>query len=343
MKRTAQILISLCLFVLGSSLTGAATNKGLLIPAAKPTLSVGFGNPTDYAVINPGPLALTLPADGSYFHGTDIVTLEETNPPLDQDGNGPYGGPGDSWSRLTLSSPTPGSTRETPIIYKFDSRIFNASTTVGYSTTGTTPEFLRWDFDQPASRVHFRVEWTLTFIATPFYSITCSGFPVKCKTNTVASGGLVNSAAFNIKGYGEQTIFPAAGASAVIGPGTKTYTGSVAGVATNDHLAISFNSGLSVAGATRGDTRMVLEYRIFADSESLVATTPPVLGVAATAGDSLSLSWPSSADGFVLQQTATLEAPVWKNSDQAPTDNGTTKVVLITLRDAAAYYRLQKP
>lgn len=68
----------------------------------------------------------------------------------------------------------------------------------------------------------------------------------------------------------------------------------------------------------------------------------PNLSLARTT-NTLAISWPSTAVGFVLQETSGNIASVnWSNVATTPVDNGTTKTVIIPLQPGERFYRLFK-
>lgn len=70
---------------------------------------------------------------------------------------------------------------------------------------------------------------------------------------------------------------------------------------------------------------------------------PPSLTIVRTAANDARLSWPSSATGFVLQQSSDLNSTDWVNVPQAVNDNGTAAFITVNLTGDLRYYRLFKP
>jgi hypothetical protein len=54
----------------------------------------------------------------------------------------------------------------------------------------------------------------------------------------------------------------------------------------------------------------------------------------------ITITWPSSAAGAVLQQSANLVGGNWMAVSQTPVNNGTTMSVPITIGAGAMFYRL---
>jgi len=104
----------------------------------------------------------------------------------------------------------------------------------------------------------------------------------------------------------------------------------------------------SLAADRRGDVFMA-GYSLGSDSDYdyLIVKyddSAPSLGVARTATNTVALSWPSPSIGFALQQNTNGIATVnWSNVLTAPTDNGTTRTVIISPPSGNRFYRLRNP
>ncbi len=66
---------------------------------------------------------------------------------------------------------------------------------------------------------------------------------------------------------------------------------------------------------------------------------PPSLNITPW-GASLTVSWPSDATNFMLQQNSTLNALTWSNFNGSMNDNGTNKSVSVTPASSSAFFRL---
>jgi hypothetical protein len=79
---------------------------------------------------------------------------------------------------------------------------------------------------------------------------------------------------------------------------------------------------------------------------SLVAVqTPgaPLLKVSLTATNTVLISWPSPSTGFTLQQNSSVNsAGGWATVNQMPSDNGTTKSVMVNPPAGNVFYRLKE-
>lgn len=75
-----------------------------------------------------------------------------------------------------------------------------------------------------------------------------------------------------------------------------------------------------------------------------VVQTPgaPTLTLTLTATNTAIVSWPSPSTGFVLQQATDLGAADW-GAAPAPSDNGTTKFLVVDPPSGIRFYRLMKP
>lgn len=333
--RPAWALASL-FFVLAGTPAPAASNLGLALPGPAPNLYLDFGNPTEYLKVIPGPVFLDFGPDTNYFHGVTGATLVETGPERPPGG---YGGPGDSWSEILLESPTPGSTAATPIVFRFDSRIRNLSGAVGYWAGSVNSPGNVWHFDPAGTNIHFRVEWNIA--VTGAYQVTnCNlvflPFPpytnLVCTNATLQTTGLL-SAALSIEGYGPIPIH-----SGALGPNNESLSGVVSGVAGVPYLRVAFTHEHYVGQGSRGDERVVVSYRIYADTLPLPPPPAPVLTVTRPTPTSLRISWSPGLPGFALQQSTDLTPASWVNS---PT--GSANPVEVPADGPAKFFRLFRP
>ncbi len=68
----------------------------------------------------------------------------------------------------------------------------------------------------------------------------------------------------------------------------------------------------------------------------------PHLDISYTSTNTVVVSWPSPNTGFVLQQNGNLGNSAWVNNPQTPSDDGTTRSVVINPPVGSLYFRLQK-
>ena len=70
----------------------------------------------------------------------------------------------------------------------------------------------------------------------------------------------------------------------------------------------------------------------------------PLLSIFRTTTNTVAVFWPSPSTGFTLQQNTNGVATVnWSNVATAPTDDGTTKTIIVNPPTGNRYYRLFKP
>ena len=70
----------------------------------------------------------------------------------------------------------------------------------------------------------------------------------------------------------------------------------------------------------------------------------PLLSIARTTTNTVAVYWPSPAAGFLLQQNTNSIASVnWSNVVSTPTDDGTTRTVVINPPGGNRFYRLFHP
>ena len=70
----------------------------------------------------------------------------------------------------------------------------------------------------------------------------------------------------------------------------------------------------------------------------------PLLTIASTATNTVAISWPSPSTGFNLQvNTNGLGTVNWSNVSATPTDDGTTKTVIVNPPVGNRFYRLKYP
>lgn len=74
-----------------------------------------------------------------------------------------------------------------------------------------------------------------------------------------------------------------------------------------------------------------------------VSASAARLNIHRTATNTMVLSWPSLATGYTLQQNTNVTGPNWSAVTTTPTDNGTTKTVILTPPAGNRFYRLVQP
>ncbi|MBE0544804.1 MAG: hypothetical protein IH623_25990 [Verrucomicrobia bacterium] len=69
----------------------------------------------------------------------------------------------------------------------------------------------------------------------------------------------------------------------------------------------------------------------------------PLLSIATTPTNTVVISWPSPSTGFVLQQNTNLASTNWTAVATPPTDDGSTRSVIVSPPVGNRFYRLQNP
>jgi hypothetical protein len=70
----------------------------------------------------------------------------------------------------------------------------------------------------------------------------------------------------------------------------------------------------------------------------------PLLSIARTSTNTVVVFWPSPSTGFGLQQnTNSISSVNWSNVVATPTDDSTTKTLIINPPTGNRFYRLSKP
>jgi hypothetical protein len=113
------------------------------------------------------------------------------------------------------------------------------------------------------------------------------------------------------------------------------------GASTNAQYALSGTAGQPEAGGPMAGGRYSLTGGFWA---LYAVQTPgaPLLTITRTATNTVVVSWPSPATGFVLQQTATLTPANWAAAPQTPVDDGTTVSVVVSPPAGNRFFRLRK-
>lgn len=98
----------------------------------------------------------------------------------------------------------------------------------------------------------------------------------------------------------------------------------------------------SVYSVTVSNVVVSGQSKVFSYNVTIIDATVPVLTVAATSKNNLSISWPSFSSGYTLQQCALLGSS-WTNASVTPKIVGSQYVASIPVSALMQYYRLQKP
>jgi len=96
-------------------------------------------------------------------------------------------------------------------------------------------------------------------------------------------------------------------------------------------VATSADGSKSVAVATSGQVYTL---------QLIPPITPPMLGISLTSSNGVQIYWPTSASGYVLQQSPNLSTTNWVNVTNTPSTNGATQSILVTPQAGSRFYRL---
>ncbi len=114
------------------------------------------------------------------------------------------------------------------------------------------------------------------------------------------------------------------------------------GVSTGGVYQVNGTIGQADAGApmTGGN------YSVSGGFWSLIAAvqTPgaPLLTISLTHTNTAVVSWPSPSTGFGLQQNSSAGTTNWTDVGLSPSDNGTTKIVVVPSLPGSKFYRLRR-
>ena len=126
---------------------------------------------------------------------------------------------------------------------------------------------------------------------------------------------------------------------------------SFSDVAVNGGGGTSTNAEFRVTG-TIGQASMRLtmkcgDYRLAGGFGSVITAiqTPgaPRLTIAVTSTNTVILSWPASATGYILQETSQATMGNWSDLSLPTTDDGKTLSAVLTTTGGNRFFRLRKP
>lgn len=122
-------------------------------------------------------------------------------------------------------------------------------------------------------------------------------------------------------------------------------------LATLTHPAPTFGGSFGGALAAVGTDRLLIGAPAFAFGATnagraylFIIPPPPSLSIRLTASNTVAVSWPSAATGFVLQQnTNRLGSVNWSNVTGTIQNNGTNRFIIVNPPIGSRFYRLVKP
>ena len=113
------------------------------------------------------------------------------------------------------------------------------------------------------------------------------------------------------------------------------------GTSTNDQYAVTGAIGQADAGAALAGGNFSITGGFWSLIGVLQTAGLPNLCITPSSG-SVTVSWPSSAAGCVLEQTSDLAAPNWTASGYTVCDDGTNKSITITSPAGNLFFRLKQ-
>jgi len=131
---------------------------------------------------------------------------------------------------------------------------------------------------------------------------------------------------------------------------TIKYSGAGVPLWTNRYNGPANNDDLATAVAVDGSGNVFVTGESWNGSSydyvtiKYTSAGAPLLTIARTAKNTVAVSWPSPSLGFTLQQNTSGVASLnWSNVVTTPSDNGTTKTVILNPPAERAFYRLIHP
>jgi uncharacterized repeat protein (TIGR03803 family) len=245
-------------------------------------------------------------SDGSGFSTLLVFSIQNN-------ANGFFPAGGMALAGNTLyGTTTAGGNNYSGVIFKMDTTGSNFTVIKQFSGTGYDP-----DISSSTNSDGSDPYGDLILSGSTLYGTTYNGGP--------NGGGVVFSVSTNGNNFAVLHSF-----ATPINNGSGTYTNRGGGWTKSGlHLYGRTLYGTTPFGGTNGGGT------IFA----LVLPPPPSLHLA-PAGGSFTVSWPSFATNFVLQQNLTLNSLTWSNFTGTVSDDGTNKSIAIMPTGGSAFFRL---
>lgn len=112
------------------------------------------------------------------------------------------------------------------------------------------------------------------------------------------------------------------------------------GTSSGGTYSVTGTIGQPDAGVLSGGDYTIVGGFWSAVSAASVSPASPELSVSVS-GNNVIISWPSSASGFTLQQSSSLNPATWEAVQQTINNNGTTMSIIVTAPAGNMFYRLQ--
>ena len=113
------------------------------------------------------------------------------------------------------------------------------------------------------------------------------------------------------------------------------------GTSTGGTYSMSGTIGQPDAGTLNGGN-FTLQGGFWAVVSEIVVPGSPELTIRLLSNATVQICWPSSATGFVLQETRLLDPRTWLPVPLAPVDDGVTKCTTVALPTGERFYRLAR-
>jgi hypothetical protein len=114
------------------------------------------------------------------------------------------------------------------------------------------------------------------------------------------------------------------------------------GTSTNAQFAITGTIGQADTGHLAGGAYTV-DTGFWAFAAVVQNPGAPLLSIWLTAANTIVISWPSSATGFALESSSSVNATNWNLVPLTPSDDGTTQTVVVSHTSGYQFFRLIKP
>jgi hypothetical protein len=116
------------------------------------------------------------------------------------------------------------------------------------------------------------------------------------------------------------------------------------GTSTGGVYSVSGTIGQHDAGATMSGGNYTIDGGFWGLIAAVQTPGAPLLTIARTTTNTVAVFWPSPSTGFTLQQnTNNVNSVNWSDVLTTPSDNGTTKTVIVNPPTGNRFYRLFKP